>query len=101
MASVQRSGKLLLNTAQRVVVASMSASVLVAVVLCALLSQGTVFDYSDNSLVFPRLVPEFNLRRVFSLPHLKEAVLFALFLGVFQVGVANVANNALKALMLQ
>ena len=99
--SLARSANRILKTSRRVLNASLATNVLVAVALCALLAPGVLLDYSD-SRVLPRLAPGApNLRRVMMPSALKMAAVFALAMGLWNVGLMAVLNSFLMAARLK
>ena len=103
--SLAKSADRLLNTSRRVLNASMTANVLMVVLLAAVLSQGVLIDYSDYSKILPRLVRNRSLKdRLMMLKRpsvIKMAVVLALAMGVMNVGLMNIWQSMLKAAYLK
>lgn len=97
LAKLSKSARRVARSAQSILMASLAVNVLVATILCVLLSPGVLFDYSG-----PGLLPSAGQGlAALDMKHIKHGVIFALALGLLDVGVGAVLGQVLKASMLQ
>jgi len=95
LAKLSKSARRVARSAQSILMASLAVNVLVATILCVLLSPGILFDYSG-----PDLLPKAGQGLgALNMTHLKHGVIFALALGLLDVGIGAVLGQMLKASM--